>query len=102
MPKNKPHIKDLLIEIIEKILQMIMSSIEEANPIEWVADLFHLKQKIRKFMFSSILLFVGVIIMFSGLSAYLVYLFPALKNGIGGMLIGFVLVVISMIVYKAA
>ncbi|MBW2996585.1 hypothetical protein KY332_04780 [Candidatus Woesearchaeota archaeon] len=105
MPKKKTskksEIKSLLKEFAEKSVGILVSSIEKVNFMKLIKNMTNVKEKIRKCVSSMILLFVGFIVLVFGVAAYLAYLVPALSNGLSEMIVGAVLIIIAVIIYKS-
>jgi ABC-type siderophore export system fused ATPase/permease subunit len=106
MPKKKTskkssEIKGLLKEFAEKSVGILVSSIEKVNFLKIIKNMSNVKEKIRKCVSSMILVFIGGIVLALGVAAYLAYMVPALGNGLSEMLVGAILIIIAVIIYKS-
>ena len=98
--KKSNLIKNFITEFLEKSAITLLSLIENFNVGNWVKDVFHLKEKIRKYVIISVFSITASVVFMLGIASYLASKFPALGNGVSEILIGLVLAIIALIYYK--
>jgi hypothetical protein len=88
-------------EFIDKSIGIFASVLEKnINIVEWVKNLVNIKAKIRKYMFASLLAVAGVTVLLIGLASYINSLMPGLANGLSEIIVGVVVIIISLVIYK--
>ena len=101
MPKKKKSdFKKYLEEFLTRSVGIVTASLSKVNVVGMVKNLLNIKAKLRKYISSLVLITAGVIVLMLGVSSYLTSLFPVLNNGFSEMIVGAVLIIISIIVYK--
>jgi len=107
MAKKTKKVKEsstkILKEFIDKSIGIFASVLEKnINIVSWIKNLVNVKAKIRKYTFAYLLAVAGITVLLIGLASYLNSIMPALTNGLSEIIVGVIVIIISLIIYKMA
>ncbi len=98
--KKSSPVKDFFREFLEKSVEILLSLIEKINVTEYIKDILHLKSKIRKYTIILILSITALTVLMLGVASYIASQIPKLGNGVGEILVGLILAIVTLIYYK--
>ena len=99
--KTFSKVKNLIGDYKERLLELLATLIEEEsrNLGNWLKNITHLKQKIRRAIVALALLIGGITVVLVGLGQYIAETVQ-LPHYLGYIMIGFIGIIASLIYYK--
>ena len=99
--ENFKKVTDTINDYTERFLELLACFVEEEakNIANWIKNVTHLKQKIRKAVVSLALLIGGITILLLGLGQYIAETMQ-LPHYLGYVMMGFIGIIVSMIYHK--
>lgn len=100
--KLSGELKKFMEEYKDKLLLLAVSFLESKakNVIEWVKDISHLKRKIRMIVVCFGLVMAGLFLVVFGIADYVAAMFPQLQNGVGKIIVGFIIIILAYLIKK--